>query len=93
MDVVLASAIVLYSAISVLFAFLAYTYGKTWLSTKARYPLGLLIFSLLLLLHSAGTAIGYGLLGGFIGDAAYPFMFGMAGFELAGVAALLRTTL
>jgi hypothetical protein len=83
----------LYLVISVLLAFLAYTYGKTALSTKARYPLGLFVFSILLLVHSVGTALGYTLLENYIGDPAYPFMFGMAGFELAGVAALLRITM
>ena len=83
----------LYAAISVLLAFLAYTYGKTAISTKARYPLGLFIFSVLLLVHSVGTALGYTMMGAYIGDQAYPFMFGMAGFELFGVAALLRITM
>lgn len=86
-------AIVVYTAISLILAFLAYTYGRTALSTRAAYPLGLLVFSLLLLVHSAGTALGYSFFSESIGDSAYPFMFGMAGVELIGVAALLRITL
>ncbi len=86
-------AIGLYGVISALLAFLAYTYARTAISTRAAYPLGLLVFSLLLLVHSAGTALGYTLFEGSIGDSAYPFMFGMAVVELVGVAALLKITL
>jgi hypothetical protein len=93
MEVLLVLAVALYGLISVLLAFLAYTYGETALSTRARYPLGLFIFALLLLVHSAGTALGYLMMGNLIGDGAYPFMFGMAAFELVGVAALFRITM
>lgn len=93
MELLLTLATSVYTVISVLLAFLAYTYGKTALSTKARYPLGLFVFSVLLLVHSAGTALGYVFLGDYIGDQAYPFMFGMAGFELIGITALLRITM
>ncbi len=93
MDLLLTLAVGLYAVVSVLLAFLAYSYAKTALSTKARYPLGLLVFALLLLVHSAGTALGYTLMSQYISDEAYPFMFGMAGFELVGVAVLLRITI
>jgi hypothetical protein len=92
-ETLLLLAIGLYAVVSVLLAFLVYTYARTFLSTRARYPLGLLVFSLLLLVHSAGTALGYTLWADYIGDKAYPFMFGMAAVELTGVAALLRITL
>ncbi len=93
MDVMLTLAVGIYAVVSVLLAFLAYTYAKTAISTKAAYPMGLLVFSLLLLVHSAGTAIGYVFFSEYIGVSAYPFMFGMAAAELVGVAALLRITL
>jgi hypothetical protein len=93
MDTILALAVGTYTIVSVLLVFLAYTYARTALSTKAAYPLGLLVFSLLLLVHSAGTALGYTFFSEYIGDSAYPFMFGMAAAELVGVAALLRITL
>lgn len=83
----------MYAVISILLAFLTYTYGKTAFSTKAKYPLGLMIFSLLLLIHSAGTALGYSFFANYIGDPAYPFMFGMGAAELVGITALLRVTL
>lgn len=92
MEPLLELSVGLYAVISVLLAFLAYTYAKTFLSTKASYPLGLLVFSLMLLVHSAGTALGYTFFEEYIGGAAYPFMFGMASVELVGVAALLRIT-
>jgi len=93
METLLTLAIAMYVVISILLAFLAYTYGRTFLSTKAKYPLGLMIFSLLLLIHSTGTAIGYSFFAGYIGDPAYPFMFGMGLAELVGIATLLRVTL
>jgi len=86
-------AIVIYSVNAVLFAFLAYVYGRTAFSTKAKYPLGLLIFSILLFIHSAGTATAYLFLSPYFGDEAVPYMMLMGVFELAGVATLLRITL
>lgn len=85
-------AIGLYGLNAVLFGFLAYTYGRTALATRARYPLGLFIFSVLLLLHSAGTAAFYLFLGGYIDPEVFPYMSAMAGFEFVGVLALLRIT-
>jgi hypothetical protein len=93
MDPLLSFAIVLYALISLILAFLAYTYARTFLSTRARYPLGLLIFSLLLLVQSTGTALGYASFAPFIGDRAYPFMAAMGVAELVGVVSLLRITL
>lgn len=93
MTTLLTVAILLYSVNAVLFSFLAYVYGKTAFSTKAKYPLGLFIFSVLLLLHSAGTAAAYFFLGPYFGDEAVPYMSLMGSFELVGVLALLRITL
>jgi hypothetical protein len=92
MVTLLTLAIALYAVNAVLFGFLAYLYGRTAFSTRARYPLGLFIFSILLLLHSAGTAASYLFLGGYIGDEAVPSMLTMASFEFVGVLALLRIT-
>lgn len=93
MEPLLTLAVSMYVLISVLLAFLAFTYGKTALSTGAKYPLGLLVFSVLLLIHSGGTAAGYAFFAGSIGDTAYPFMLGMGMAELVGIAALLKVTL
>jgi hypothetical protein len=89
----LALAIALYSVNAVLFAFLAFVYGRTALSTRAKYPTGLFVFSVLLLLHSAGTAAAYFFLGSYFLDEAVPYMAVMGSFELVGVLALLRITL
>jgi hypothetical protein len=86
-------AIALYSVNAVLLTFLAFVYGRTALSTRAKYPLGLFVFSVLLLLHSAGTAAAYLFLGPYFGDEAVPYMAVMGSFELVGVLALLRITL
>lgn len=93
MSLLLSLAVLLYSISSGLLAILAYVYGKTALSTKARYPLGLFLFSLLLLLQSAGTAYTYIFMGGYFGEEALPSMSIMGSLELVGVAALLRITL
>jgi len=93
MSTLLTLAIVLYAANSVLLVVLASVYGKTALSTRAKYPIGLFIFSILLLLQSAGTAAAYLFLSPYFGEEAVPYMSTMALFELAGVAALLRISL
>ncbi|HEV2226088.1 MAG TPA: hypothetical protein VGR56_04700 [Nitrososphaerales archaeon] len=93
MTPMLTLAILLYAVNAILFGFLAYVYGKTALSTRAKYPLGLFVFSILLLLHSAGTAVAYFFLGPYFGEEAIPYMSVMGSFELVGVLALLRITL
>ena len=93
MTPLLSLAIVLYSINSVLLAILAYVYGRTALSTRAKYPLGLFVFSTLLLLHSGGTAAAYLFLSTYFLEEAVPSMFIMAVFELVGVGFLLRITL
>ena len=86
-------AIGLYVVNALLFGWLAYVYGRTAISTRAKYPSGLFIFSLLLLLHSAGTAAAYLFLGPYFGDEAVPYMSVMGSLELVGVLALLRITI
>jgi len=93
MTPLLGLAVLLYCVNAVLFAALAFFYGKTALSTRAAYPVGLLVFSLLLFIHSAGTAAAYLFLGPYFGEEAVPFMSVMGGVELVGVAALLKITL
>ena len=78
---------------SVLLVVLAAVYGRTAVRTRAAYPLGLFLFSLLLLVQNAGTAFGYMANSSVIGDSFYPFMSIVGGFELAGLLALLRITL
>ena len=93
MSFLLSVAILLYAVNAVLFGFLAIVYGRTALSTRANYAIGLFVFSVLLLAHSAGTAAAYLFLGEYIGSEAVPFMVGMGSLELIGVLALLRITL
>lgn len=93
MAMLLTVAVLLYAVNAVLFGSLAYVYGRTAISTRARYPTGLFIFALLLLLQSAGTAAAYLFLGPYFGDEAIPSMFIMATFEFVGVVALIRITL
>ena len=85
-------AILLYSVNAILFGSLAFVFGKTALSTRARYPLGLFVFSFLLLLHSAGTAAFYFTMGDAFYPEAVPYMSVMGSIELVGVIALLMIT-
>ncbi len=93
MTLLLSVATALYAVNAVLFGFLAYFYGKTAFSTRAKYATGLFIFAVLLLAHSVGTAAAYFFLGAYFGDEAVPFMAVMGSLELIGVLALLRITL
>jgi hypothetical protein len=85
-------AILLYAVNAILFGFLAFVYGKTALSTRAKYATGLFVFSLLLLVQSAGTAAAYVSFSDYLNNAA-PYWSIMGSFELVGVLALLRITL
>lgn len=93
MSVLLYVAIVLYLVNGGFFSVLAYVYGKTALSTKARYPLGLFIFSLLLVFQTLGTAFAYAYFPDYFGNDVHPLMATMAAFEFIGAAALVRITL
>lgn len=92
MDEVLTLAIVLYSVNAIFFAFLAFIYGRTALSTHAKYPLGLFVFSVLLLIQCAGTAAAYVSFSDYLSSAA-PYWSVMAASELVGVGVLARITL
>lgn len=93
MSPLLSLAITLNVANVALFAILAYFYGKTVLSTKAKYPLGLFVFSMLLLFHSAGTAAAYFFMGPYYGAEAVPLMSITGSLELVGALVLLGITL
>jgi len=93
MEALLELAILLAGANSVLLVILALVYARTAIRTRAAYPVGLLIFSLLLLFQSLGTAVGYFVNARYLADEAYPFMSIVGGFELAGLLALLRITI
>lgn len=86
-------AIGLYSVNSILLVVLAVVFARTAISTKAAYPLGLFIFSVLLLAQSAGTAMGYFLMSGYFGDGAIPMLSLLGSLELVGLLALLKITL
>jgi len=92
-DPLLTLAIALYSINAAFFGFLSILYGRTALSTKARYPLGLFIFSILLLLQSAGTAVYYATFSGYFDSDIIPYMSVMGTFEFVGALTLLRITL
>jgi hypothetical protein len=93
MTPLLGLAIVIYCVNALLFGALAYFYGRAALSTRARYPLALCIFAVLLLIQCVGTAGAYLFLSPYIGDETAPFWSIMGGAELVGAAALLRITL
>ncbi len=93
MEPLLLLAIGLYSVNAVLLGGLAYVYGRTAIRTRAAYPMGLFIFSILLLAHALGTALGYSFFSAYLGSEAFPFMSAMGAFELVGITVLVRITL
>ena len=93
MQLTLSLAILLYVVNSILLTILAAIYGRTSLRTRAAYPVGLFFFATLLLVHSAGTAIGYFVNAPYFGDEALPFMSTVGVFELAGLLFFVKTTL
>ena len=93
MTPLLGLAVAIYCVNAVLFGALAFFYGKTALSTRARYPLGLFIFALLLVIQCVGTASAYLTFSSYLGGETAPFWSVMGAAELVGVAALLRITL
>ena len=76
-----------------LFSVLALVYGRTALSTRAKYPIGLFIFSVLLVFQTFGTAAAYAYFPGYFGEDVHPLMATMAAFELIGASALVKITL
>ena len=92
MTPMLTLAILLYLFNAVVFGVLALIYGRTAVSTKARYPIGLFIFSILLLVQSAGTAATYLFFSSYL-NKAVPSMLAMAAVELVGACALARTAI
>jgi hypothetical protein len=93
LTVLLDVAIGLYTINGLLFSGLAYVYGRTALSTRARYPLGLFIFSVLLVFQSIGTAAAYAVFPGYFGSDVHPLMATMAAFEFIGATALVGITI
>jgi hypothetical protein len=93
MDPLLTLAIALYAVNAVLFGVLAFIFGRTAYATRAAYPIGLFIFSILLFGHALGTSLGYTLFSEYLGSQAFPFMSIMGAFEFVGALALLRITL
>jgi hypothetical protein len=72
---------------------LIYLYARIVLKTRAGYPVGLLIFAVLLFMQNSMTVFGYTMMGGFFDDQVYPVLIGITLSEFAGLVALLKVTL
>lgn len=89
----LSASILVYSINAIILSFLAFIYARTAFRTRASYPISLFVFSILLLIHSAGTAAIYYTMAGYFGDDPQPFMLVMGFAEMSGILLLLRITL
>jgi len=72
---------------------LFYVYGRIAWRTRAPFSLGLLAFSVLLLLHNTLTVYSYLTMASFFGESVLPYLFTASALEFGGLAILLRFTL
>ena len=71
---------------------LIYLYARIVVKTRAGYPVGLLIFAVLLLMQNLMTVYGYTMMTDFFGDKVYPVLIGITVTEFGGLLALLKVT-
>lgn len=86
-----ASAIVSALNIAVLVSLIS-LYGKTYMSSKAQFTLGLIFFASLLLVQNAIGVYSYVTMAPFFADALLPYLFAINIAELAGLSVLLKVT-
>ena len=72
---------------------LLFVYARIIWRSKASYPAGLLIFSLLLLFQNALTAYSYLAMPLFFGGTVLPYLLAISILEFGGLLALIRVTL
>jgi hypothetical protein len=71
---------------------LIYLYARIAMKTHAGYSAGLLIFSVLLLLHNIVTLFGYTIMGGLYNTQLYPVLVAITVCETGAIIALFRVT-
>ena len=72
---------------------LSYLYVRVIWRSKAAYPVGLLIFSSLLLSQNFVTTYSYLSMTPFFGESVLPYLFAISFLEFGGLIALARVTL
>jgi hypothetical protein len=90
MELLLELAVVLDIINSILLVIPVSVYGRTMRRTRAVYPIGFLVFSVLVLIQSALNALGDPLNAPPIGDEAYPSTSIVGIHELADLLTLPR---
>jgi len=68
-------------------------YAKIYKTSRAIYALGLLFFASMLTLHNVIAVYAYFAMAPFYSDELFPYFAAIHLAELAGIAALLKTTL
>lgn len=81
------------AANAVILLVLVYLFARIAIQRKALYPVGLVIFSVLLLAQNLLTVFAYVTMAPLFGDETLPFLVGISASELGGLAVLLRLTL
>lgn len=93
MTPLLSASVIVYVINAIILSVLAYIYARTAVRSRAAYPASLLVFSILLLVHSAGTAAVYTTMASYFGDDPQPFMLETGIAEMLGLLFLLKITL
>jgi hypothetical protein len=86
------SAIISLANVAILIALLT-IYVKIYKSTKAIFPVGLMFFAGMLMLHNLIAVYAYVAMAPLYAEALLPYFVGVHTAELAGVATLLKITL
>jgi hypothetical protein len=92
MELLLELTVMLAIINSILLVILVSVYGRTTIRTRAIYPAGFLVFSVLMLIQRALNALGYSLNPSSIGDEAYPSTSIVGILELGGLPTHPRIT-
>ncbi len=93
MEPMLEVTVVFASLNIILLVALLYLYGRIAWRSKAAFSIGLLFFSILLLLHNLLIVYSYVSMANVFGTAALPYLLGIAGLEFGGLVFLVRVTL
>jgi hypothetical protein len=72
---------------------LMYVYSKIAVRTRAAFPVGLLLFAGLLLIHNLLTIFAYVAMAPLFGEDALPLLSGIGALEFGGLVVLLKLTL
>jgi hypothetical protein len=71
---------------------LIFVFGRLYTKTKAQYPLGMIVFSIMLFLHNVIGAYAYFAMSMLFSSEIFPYLLGVHIAELVGILILLKIT-